>query len=86
MKTKWHLMKDEEPTIVEENPAWAWNYAIVEYVAYDCLGDSLYGYLCKPIPERRVFEGTNLEGEHCEIPYDRVKAWARLDVFEDEEG
>ena len=79
--TEWHLMKDEEPTIVEEEEQFSYNYAIVLNTQYDCIGDYLCGGLCALNPQKRVFEFVCADGEVMDIKFDEVIAWYRVPPF-----
>ena len=78
---EWHLMKDEEPTIVEEEEQFSYNYALVMNTEYDCIGNYLCGGLCKLVPQKRVFEFVYEMGKSMEIKFDDVIAWYRVPPF-----
>lgn len=85
MDTKWHYMKDEEPTLLEKDRYWAWNYALVLNTEYDCIGNYLAGFLFKPDFEKRIFSTPLTADDSLDIPFSEVVAWARLDMLEDKE-
>ena len=78
---EWILMKDEEPTIVEEEEQFSYNYALVMNTEYDCIGNYLCGGLCKLVPQKRVFEFVYEIGKSMEIKFEDVIAWYRVPPF-----
>lgn len=77
----WKLMKDKEPTVVEEEEQFSYNYALVLNTDYDGIGDFLCGGLCRLNLQKRVFEYVYAMGKVMDIKFEDVIAWYRVPPF-----